>query len=112
MCPPHSPTRTTNDSILKLAGAFHCVKTSRIRFWAFSYSRGEPCERSNQLIMYFIGFHPIELKLSERQSWLHFRGRAGKCQLRGFVLKTLSRINATTLIAGSGGPHWLDSQQG
>src|SRR6185503_9715908 len=55
MCPPHSPTRTTNTSILKLAGAFHGRKTSRIRFWAFSYSIGDPCERSNQLIMYFIG---------------------------------------------------------
>jgi hypothetical protein len=41
---------------LKLAGAFHCVKTSRIRFWAFSYSIGDPCGRSNQLSMYFIGF--------------------------------------------------------
>src|SRR5919201_4685852 len=54
MCPPHSPTRMTNTSILKLAGAFHGRKTSRIRFWAFSYSIGDPCERSNQLIMYFI----------------------------------------------------------
>src|SRR5436189_1101189 len=54
MCPPHSPTRITNTSILKLAGAFHGRKTSRIRFCAFSYSAGEPCERSNQLIMYFI----------------------------------------------------------
>src|SRR6185503_9276587 len=54
MCPPHSPTRTTNTSILKLAGAFHGRKTSRIRFWAFSYSIGDPCERSYQLIMYFI----------------------------------------------------------
>src|SRR5665213_345368 len=56
MCPPHSPTRITKNSILKLAGAFHCPKTSRIRFWAFSYSMGEPCERSNQLITYFIEF--------------------------------------------------------
>jgi len=55
ICPPHSPTLTTNNSILKLAGAFHCVKTSSIRFWAFSYSVGDPCGRSNQLIMYFIG---------------------------------------------------------
>src|SRR6266545_6765506 len=53
--PPQSPTRTTNNSILKLSGAFHCVKTSSIRFWAFSYSIGDPCGRSNQLIMYFIG---------------------------------------------------------
>src|SRR5947209_11193584 len=35
--PPQSPTRMTNDSILKLAGAFHGLKTSRIRFCAFSY---------------------------------------------------------------------------
>src|ERR1035441_2045598 len=54
MYPPQSPTRTTNNSILKLAGAFHWPNTSRIRFWAFSYSAGEPCGRSNQLIMYFI----------------------------------------------------------
>src|SRR5215470_17611014 len=53
--PPQSPTRITNSSILKLAGAFHCVKTSRIRFWAFSYSIGEPCGRSDQVSMYFIG---------------------------------------------------------
>src|SRR6185295_2736137 len=44
----------TNTSILKFAGAFHGRNTSRIRFWAFSYSIGDPCERSNQLIMYFI----------------------------------------------------------
>src|SRR5205823_9749237 len=29
--PPQSPTRITKNSILKLAGAFHCPKTSRIR---------------------------------------------------------------------------------
>src|SRR5467141_2071332 len=54
ICPPHSPTRITKNSILKLAGAFHCPNTSRIRFWAFSYSAGEPCGRSFQLITYFI----------------------------------------------------------
>src|SRR5690242_9782720 len=54
MCPPHSPTRITKKSILKLPGAFHWPKTSRMRFWAFSYSIGEPCGRSNQLITYFI----------------------------------------------------------
>src|ERR1051326_9501073 len=53
--PPQSPTRMTNNSILKLAGAFHWVKTSKMRFWAFSYSMGEPCERSVQVSMYFIG---------------------------------------------------------
>src|SRR5438477_12659601 len=53
--PPQSPTRTTNNSILKLSGAFHWVNTSSIRFWAFSYSIGDPCERSTQLITYFIG---------------------------------------------------------
>src|SRR5579864_8706109 len=52
--PPHSPTRITKNSILKLAGAFHWPNTSRIRFWAFSYSIGEPCGRSNQLMMYFM----------------------------------------------------------
>ena len=51
---PHSPTRITKTSILKFAGAFQGRKTSSIRFWAFSYSIGEPCGRSNQLIMYFI----------------------------------------------------------
>src|SRR5690349_12537619 len=55
MYPPQSPTRITNISILKLAGAFHCRNTSSIRFCAFSYSIGEPCERSHQLSMYFIG---------------------------------------------------------
>src|SRR6266567_9539774 len=65
MCPPHSPTRITKNSILKLAGAFHSPNTSRIRFWAFSYSMGEPCGRSNQLITYFIGILLIVL-VSER----------------------------------------------
>src|SRR5438874_4902086 len=55
MYPPQSPTRMTNDSILKVAGAFHGLKTSRIRFCAFSYSIGEPCGRSFQVIMYFMG---------------------------------------------------------
>src|SRR5579863_3486762 len=54
ICPPHSPTQITKNSILKLAGAFHWPNTSRIRFWAFSYSMGEPCGRSNQLITYFM----------------------------------------------------------
>src|SRR3954447_16354885 len=53
MYPPQSPTRITNNSILKLPGASHCVKTSRMRFWAFSYSMGEPWGRSFQVIMYF-----------------------------------------------------------
>src|SRR5271163_3902228 len=52
--PPQSPTRMTNAWILKLAGAFQGLKTSRIRFCAFSYSRGEPCGRSFQVIMYCI----------------------------------------------------------
>src|SRR3954463_6596809 len=60
MCPPHSPTPITKKSILKLSGAFHCPKTSRIRFCAFSYSMGEPCGRSNQLITYFMGFLQIK----------------------------------------------------
>src|SRR5208283_815056 len=49
-------TRMTNDSIFKLAGAFHGLKTSRIRFCAFSYSMGVPCGRSFQVIMYFMIF--------------------------------------------------------
>src|SRR5436190_6097748 len=54
--PPQSPTRMTNDSILKFAGAFHGPKTSKIRFCAFSYSMGVPCGRSFQVIMYFMIF--------------------------------------------------------
>src|SRR6266496_4246295 len=57
--PPQSPTRMTKDSILKLAGAFHGLKTSRILFCVFSYSMGEPCGRSFQVIMYFISFSSI-----------------------------------------------------
>jgi hypothetical protein len=64
--PPQSPTRMTNNSILKLPGAFHCVKTSRIRFCAFSYSIGDPCGRSDQLSMYFIVTPLFALKSSER----------------------------------------------
>src|SRR5882724_73704 len=64
-CPPQSPTRTTKNSILKLAGAFHCPNTSRILFWAFSYSAGEPCGRSFQLITYFIS-SPFYCKSSNR----------------------------------------------
>jgi hypothetical protein len=41
---------------LKLAGAFHGLKTSKIRFCAFSYSLGVPCGRSFQVIMYFMIF--------------------------------------------------------
>src|ERR1700760_2858158 len=44
----------TKDSILKLAGAFHGLKTSRMRFCACSYSAGEHCGRSFHVIMYFI----------------------------------------------------------
>src|SRR5262245_20397137 len=54
MCQPHSPTRITKNSTLKLPGLLHWPKTSRMRSWAFSYSMGEPCGRSNQLITYFI----------------------------------------------------------
>src|SRR3990172_12035390 len=68
-CPPHSPTRTTNNSILNPAGAFHEPNTSSIRFWAFSYSAGEPCGRSNQLIMYFIAILLIVLDLGTIAVW-------------------------------------------
>src|SRR5690242_14481363 len=44
------------NSILKLAGAFHWRKTSRIRCCALSYSMAEPCERSFHVIMYFMPF--------------------------------------------------------
>src|SRR5205809_6815514 len=63
ICPPHSPTRITKNSTLKSSGAFHWPNTSRIRFWAFSYSMGEPCGRSNQLSTYFIGILLIVLVL-------------------------------------------------
>src|SRR3972149_1796568 len=68
-CPPHSPTRTTNNSILNPAGAFHLPNTSSIRFWAFSYSAGEPCGRSNQLIMYFTAILLIVLVLGTTAVW-------------------------------------------
>src|SRR5438477_1067879 len=61
--PPQSPTRITNNSILKLSGAFHCVKTSSMRFCAFSYSTGEPCERSDQLSIYFKGILPVRAEI-------------------------------------------------
>jgi hypothetical protein len=44
----------TKDRILKLAGVFQGLKTSRIRFCAFSYSMGEPWGRSFHVIMYCI----------------------------------------------------------
>src|SRR5438309_11105260 len=69
----------TNDSILKLAGAFHGLNTSRIRFWAFSYSIGEPCGRSNQLITYFIGIYLLMCWSSERLLF----GRANVPKLSG-----------------------------
>ena len=47
---------------LEVVSAFHCVKTSRIRFWAFSYSIGDPCGRSVQVSIYFIGIPPSALK--------------------------------------------------
>src|SRR6478672_1895617 len=65
ICPPHSPTRITKNSILKLAGAFHWPNTSRIRFWAFSYSKDEPCGRSNQLITYFMFFSGLANALTD-----------------------------------------------
>src|ERR1044071_113206 len=72
MYPPQSPTRITNNSILKFAGAFHCVNTSRIRFWAFSYSVGEPCGRSDQVSMYFIdAFRLFRLNAMELLTRLH-----------------------------------------
>src|SRR6266496_373694 len=73
ICPPHSPTLITKNSILKLAGAFHCPNTSRIRFWAFSYSMGEPCGRSNQLITYFIGILLIVLVPGTIAVWTGYR---------------------------------------
>jgi hypothetical protein len=31
-----------------------------MRFWAFSYSAGEPCERSFQTIMHFMASLPMK----------------------------------------------------
>src|ERR1043165_4774541 len=76
MCPPHSPTRTTKNSTLKFAGAFHCPNTSKIRFWAFSYSMAEPCGRSNQLITYFIGLLPFYLEIvCPAVAWTSYRNK-------------------------------------
>ena len=61
---PSHPLVSRTSPILKLAGAFHCVKTSRIRFWAFSYSIGEPCGRSDHVSMYFIGCYVVSLMSS------------------------------------------------
>src|SRR5947199_3111714 len=80
MCPPHSPTLITKKSILKLLGAFHCPKTSRIRFWAFSYSIGEPCGRSNQLITYFIAIF-LKSGCNLRTPRMLARSCSGKCEV-------------------------------
>ena len=42
----------------------HQRKTSRSRCWAFSYSKAEPCERSLQVIMYFMPFLLFSLPAS------------------------------------------------
>src|SRR2546430_17673628 len=57
--PPQSPTRITNNSILKLAGGLPCVKTTRIPLWAFSVFLGEPCGRSGQGGIDFHGFYYV-----------------------------------------------------
>src|SRR5262244_2212530 len=95
ICPPHSPTRITKKSILKLPGAFHWRKTSRIRFWAFSYSMGEPCDRSNQLITYFI------VVLSEKGEGPPEADIRGPCPLDGRV----SRVFQVQEPLGRRAPH-------
>src|SRR3954464_485376 len=101
MWPPHSPTRMTKKSILKLPGAFHWPKTSRILFWAFSYSIGEPCGRSNQLITYFIvppvrkgvGGHELtdpELTRRNVRRALYFFSRRSPASLRNVGRKRLA----------------------
>src|SRR5205823_3575033 len=71
--PPQSPTRMTNDSILKFAGAFHELKTSKIRFCAFSYSMGVPCGRSFQVLSHFVtichGVYRDGLAIGHREAW-------------------------------------------
>lgn len=51
-----APVADAHDEKLdvEIGWRFPVTNTSRIRFWACSYSMGEPCGRSNQLIMYFM----------------------------------------------------------
>jgi len=56
----HIPAPITNADDerfdVEIGGRFPGLKTSRIRFCAFSYSMGVPCGRSFQVIMYFMIF--------------------------------------------------------
>lgn len=73
-------TDADDEECLKFPGAFDCPKTSRIRFCAFSYSIGEPCGRSNQLMMYFTMILPERVESPERTAFVcresgHYKSR-------------------------------------
>ena len=44
---------------LEITGCLPLRENFEIRFWAFSYSIGDPCGRSVQVSMYFIGIPPV-----------------------------------------------------
>ena len=53
---PAPLAHTNHEKLDQSPGAFHWPNTRDIAIWAFSYSFGEPCGRSNQLIIYFMFF--------------------------------------------------------
>src|SRR5205823_4617914 len=83
--------------ILKFAGAFHWLNTSRIRSCAFSYSAGEPCGRSFQLIMYFI---EVLLAASGVGRVLPYRKR-GRETIRDMVCPRRTLLPCEQHLAGS-----------
>jgi hypothetical protein len=74
ICPPHSPTPDYEKLDLEIAGAFYWPNTSRIRFWAFSYSVAEPCGCSNQLIPSFMFFPSFGNGPTDRSVLTYSRG--------------------------------------
>jgi len=46
---------------LEIGWRLPLAKHFEVRFWAFSYSIGEPCGRSNQLITYFIFSSSVQI---------------------------------------------------
>jgi hypothetical protein len=52
----------------------HLLFSPRIRFWALSYSMGEPCGRSNQLITYFMFFPSFANGLTDHCALLYSPG--------------------------------------
>src|SRR5579872_803283 len=90
MYPPQSPTRMTNEWILKLDGAFPGLKTSRIRFCAFSYSMGEPCERSFQVIMYCMQSTSLSPGSKMRGLMVGKVYRPGYIRVEGYCKKSMT----------------------